>query len=313
MRHGLNDGTGHCRHPALRVVAIEEFAPLPLLVDRLHVVGDDGEQLVGQVARGQTGTLGTEYAVEEVGGTNRKRASVGLPVWGVASVSVYGQREFDGHFPSCAVRQVNRASCQQVGHAGTGVDVVAVVVLSVFRAVNGVGHTSPLGIVACALEASWQQTHLSVARDVSHSSANAHAVGRDGAVAIAEVVEHDTVTVVAALVELKRAEVNPCGAAHLLVDAELGRDALVPHRVMGIVDTALNGLVAHIDGIAACLWDVGIPGDGALGVGVVDGACLSGRTRLEGVLFLLVAALVEGKAGLAGGIPVVDAFGLLVS
>ena len=43
VRHGLDDGAGHARHAALGVVAVVEFAPLPLVVDVLHVVGDDGE------------------------------------------------------------------------------------------------------------------------------------------------------------------------------------------------------------------------------------------------------------------------------
>ena len=50
VRQGLNDSTGHCRHTALRVVAVVEFATLPLLVFVLYVVGDDGEQFVSQVA-----------------------------------------------------------------------------------------------------------------------------------------------------------------------------------------------------------------------------------------------------------------------
>ena len=50
VRHRLDDGTGHLRHTALGVVAVEEFAPLPLVVDGLHLVGDNGEQFVGEVA-----------------------------------------------------------------------------------------------------------------------------------------------------------------------------------------------------------------------------------------------------------------------
>ena len=99
----------------------------------------------------------------------------------------------------------------------------------------------------------------------------------------------------------------------MLVDAELSRDALVPYGIMGVVDAALNGLVTHVDGIVACLRNIGIPTDSALCIGVADGAGLAGCTSLEGILLLLVAAFVEGEAWLFGGIPVVDALGLLVS
>ena len=72
---------------------------------------------------------------------------MGLAVGGIAGIAVDGQGELDRHLYTCAVGQIARAPCQIVGHAGTSVDVVAIVVLTVFRTVDGIGHAGPLGIV----------------------------------------------------------------------------------------------------------------------------------------------------------------------
>ena len=119
------------------------------------------------------------------------------------------QRQFDRHLAPCAVRQIDGASSEIVGHTRTGIDIVAIIVLSVLGAIHGVGHASPLGIVARTLEAARQETHLALAPRIAHTATNAYTIGCDDAIAIAQVIKHDTVTIVIALVELERAEIHP--------------------------------------------------------------------------------------------------------
>ena len=80
VRHGLDDGAGHLRHTALRVVAIVEFAPLPLVVFLLDVVGDDGEQFVGQITRSQTAAACAQDTIEKIGGADGEGARMRLTV-----------------------------------------------------------------------------------------------------------------------------------------------------------------------------------------------------------------------------------------
>ena len=87
----------------------------------------------------------------------------------------------------------------------------------------------------------------------------------------------------------------------------------MPDGVMGIVDAALDGLIAHVDGIVASLRNGWIPSDGALHAGVADGSRLSGGTCFKGVLTLLVATFVEGKAGQGSRLPIEQTFGLSVA
>ena len=87
----------------------------------------------------------------------------------------------------------------------------------------------------------------------------------------------------------------------------------MPHGVVGVVDAALYGLVTYVDSILSWFRDGGIPDDGTLQMGIVDGTRLTGRTCLKGILTFLVAPLVEGKARYVGGIPVEDALGLLIA
>ena len=50
--------------------------------------------------------------------------------------------------------------------------------------------------------------------------------------------QHDTVAGTGACIEVEGAKIDPGGTTHLLVDAILGRDALMPDGIVGIVDAA---------------------------------------------------------------------------
>ena len=117
VRHRLDDGAGHLRHAALRVVAVEEFAALPLVVDGLHLVGDDSQQLVSEVTRGQSTAPCAEDTVVHKGGADGKGSCVCLAVSRIAGVAMYGQSEFYGNIAACRIWHVARASGEFVGHA----------------------------------------------------------------------------------------------------------------------------------------------------------------------------------------------------
>ena len=59
--------------------------------DILDVIGDDGEQFVGKVARSQTAASCAEDAVVKVGGADCEGACMRLTVSGIAGIAVYGQ------------------------------------------------------------------------------------------------------------------------------------------------------------------------------------------------------------------------------
>ena len=80
VRHGLNDGARHAGYTALRIVAIVEFSPLPLVVFLLDVVGDDGEQFVSQIAGSQTAAACAQDTIEKIGGADGEGARMRLTV-----------------------------------------------------------------------------------------------------------------------------------------------------------------------------------------------------------------------------------------
>ncbi len=74
-----------------------------------------------------------------------------MEVLSIASIAMNGKRQFDGHTQSCGVRNKGRTASQIVGHIGTHVDVVGIIVSTLATTIDGVGHTSPLGIVTGSL------------------------------------------------------------------------------------------------------------------------------------------------------------------
>ena len=116
-----------------------------------------------------------------------------------------------------------------------------------------------MGGVASTLQGSGQSADAAASLDVAHAAAEAYGVAGDNAATVAAMVgDDDAVEGVAALVEVERAEIDPCRATHLLVHTELRRLPLMPHDVVGIVDAPRQRLVADIDGIAARLGDDGL-------------------------------------------------------
>ena len=129
----------------------------------------------------------------------------------------------------------------------------------------------------------------------------------------AEIADDDAVAGSHASVEIESTQINPGGAAHLLVDTELGRNAFVPHGIVGVVDAAGNGLIAHIDGIASGLGKVGLIVHLAH---LVLGACHlshTGRSCREGILAVAIDAAVHREAGLRRRLPGITEIALLIA
>ena len=218
---------------------------------------------------------------------------------------MHGQGQLYGHSLAFGMGYVGRASCQPVGHQRAHVDVVGIVVLAVLRAIDIVRRTRPLGIVAGTLEGARHAACGAASRDVAHAASEAHGIGGHHPVVFAHVGEHHAVELVVALVELERAEIDPRGIAHLLVDAESSGLAFVPHHIFGIGHAVGQGLIAHVDGIAACLRKRGLIGHRAGFLLLARGSHHAGRTGLKGILAIEIDALVAGKARLGSVAPVV--------
>ena len=107
-----------------------------------------------------------------------------------------------------------------------------------------------------------------------------------------------TIEGVTALVEAERAQINPCRAAHLLIDAELCLLSLMPHGVVGVVDAARHSLIAHIDGVVSFFGNRGLIGN--LIVVRATAGCLrhTGCACYEGILTVYIRPIMKGKAGL---------------
>ena len=192
---------------------------------------------------------------------------------------------------SLAVGNIGRTSSQQGACQGTNVDVVTVVVLSALGAIDAEWYACPLAVVAGSFKAAWPSADLPATFYISHAASEAYGVGSNHtAVVAALVAKRHAVPLVAAFVKVERAEIDPCRTAHLLVDAELRLFALVPYGVVGIVNAALNGLVADIDGILACLGNGGLVGNGAVLRLVGCRLSHTGRAGLEGVLTVNIVA-----------------------
>ena len=202
----------------------------------------------------------------------------------VASIAMYGQRKFKGYAPSLTMRNVDRAAGKEVTGQGTCIDVVGIVVLSASGTIDAEWHTCPLTVVTSAFQTTRQLADIAATLNVSHSATEAHSIGRDHTVTVMALVgQRHTVPLVAALVEIEGTQVNPRGAAHLLVDTELSLLSLMPYGVVSIVDTAINGLIAHIDSVTASFGNSRLVGNHAvfrLAGGSLSHACRSCLKRI---------------------------------
>ena len=303
VRHGLEDGAGHGGQSRLGVVTVVKVAAHPVAVVVVQVGNLVVEQGLGKVVGCHAGLARVELAVVEVGGADGQRTVDAAAVRVETCVAVDGQREFDRDAAAVGVGHETGTAAQQVGHKRAYVDVVAVVVLALLRAVHLVGHAGPLGIVAGTLKGSGKLADEPEALYVAHAAAEADGIGGHHSVVGALVGYGDAVELAVARVEVEGAKIDPRRTAHLLVDMELGALAAVPDGVENIVDAVGKRGIADVDGVAASLLKVGLVGGqrvSRLGTGGLDHARCAGNER---VLAIGVGAAMEHKTGNGGRLP----------
>ena len=299
VRHGLEDGAGHLGQSCLGIVTVANLAHGPADAETgTDVLVGISEQLAGKVARHRARQLAVEHiAAVLLGGMDGQGTIDGSAVGMIACIAVNSQRQFDGNATPLAVRNIAGAARQQILRQRTHVDVVGIVVLSAFRTVHAEGHTGPLACVACRLQAAGHAAEFPATLDVTHATAEAHGIGRHHAVAMAALVgQHHAVPLVAALVEVEGSQIDPRASSHPLVHAELGLFAFVPHGVMGIVNAAVNSLIADVDGIASSLRYGWLVGNHAVLRFAGRRFGHAGRACRKGVLAVNIVAAMKGKA-----------------
>ena len=207
-----------------------------------------------------------------------------------------GQRQFYRNVTTNGIWCKNRTATKQVGHQGTHVEVVAIVVLAILATIYLVRHSCPLCIISCAFQTTGQSAGFAPSFYVTHTTAKADGISRDYAFVLAEVGYYDLVSFAASLVKIKCTQIDPCESAHLLVDLELSLLTLVVYGIESIVNTLCYSLIADVYSIASCFRDGGLIGDGALPGTVVRGFCHACRTGHEGIVLVLVSTLMHGKS-----------------
>lgn len=277
MGKGLDDGGGHFGTARLVVVLVPDGTGGPTDAETgLKVAAGILHELGGKTAGGFAGKArGVGGLTVGQGGADAQGTDEGSVLL-VARVAMDGQLEFDGHALAHFLGDVGGSACQPVDHAGTGVEVVVVVVGLIEAAHDAAGSASPLGVVAGGLQGSGQTAGRAASRDIAHAASEADGVGGHHALAATVVGEDDAVVGIAAAVEVERAEIDPGAAAHLLVDMEGRGLAFVIDGVFGVIDALGQGLIAHIDGVAAWLGKIGLIGGFGEALAALAGLHLAG-------------------------------------
>ena len=150
------------------------------------------------------------------------------------------------------VGSIDRTAQQVVGHERTHVDVVSIVISAFTPTVHLIRHTGPLRIIAGSLETARIAARGAASLYIAHTSAETDGIGRDNTIAVlTDVAQFNAVALRASALEIKRTEVDPCAAAHLLINTELRRLPLMPDGVACIIDTFVHRGIADVDGITA--------------------------------------------------------------
>ena len=192
--------------------------------------------------------------------------------------------------------------------------------------VDAVWHARPLHVVACSFEVAWVATRLAwyvelglplIARlrfggaiflgvgpdevavgsacYVAHAATEAYSVGCHHRVFVFRHVAQHHLTL-CSLVKGEGSEINPCTAAHLLVDRKLGLAVFVVDGVVCVGGTVGQCLVRHIHRIFAVDRHVGSPGDGALLAFLAYRVCHTERAFGKRILKVFIFGTQIGKA-----------------
>ena len=261
--HLEDDGRGH-GFARLAVVAVEHHATRPPAKQRTQVAVNLREHLIANVARDKAGGTAGEFAVGEIGRVNAQRADKGA-VGGVACIGVEGYAELKRYMKTRVAGHIGRAFGEIVLHERARIDVFGIVVCGALASVYFIRSTGPLYSVASGFEETGQAADCQgVATSyVAHSTPEAHGICGDNTAVVALVGERYAIVLTVASVEEEGAKINPCAAAHLLVDAETGALTSMAHGVKGIADAGGHSRIGHVNGIVAIFGDSRNPNDAA--------------------------------------------------
>ena len=312
VRECFKNSRRHFGASRFGIVAVPQIASNPFAVSGCEVLCYTIEQSICKACRHLPGCSRVEPPVVEVGGADGERPHQVSTLAVEAGIAVHGQREFYGHLLALQGWNEHRAARQPVCHERAHVDVVFIVVGSLLRAVNAVGGTGPLRIVASPLEGSGQLAHFAPPFYIAHATAKAHGIGGYEPVVAALVAHHHTVLFVKAGIEVEGAKVYPCAAAHLLVHTKVSGLPLVVNGVVCIGNAALNGLVAHIHGIAPFFFDVWLIGGHGQVFALGSGEQHACRAHGKGVLPVGEHTAGHSKPAHAGVHPGIAALGFAV-
>ena len=144
-------------------------------------------------------------------------------------------------------------------------------------------------------------TGMRAALDITHATTKAHSIGSNHTFMMSALIaEYDAIARTGALVEIEGAQIHPRRTAHLLINMKLGRNALMPYGIMGIIDTALYSLIAYIDSIATFFGNIGLIGYLTKLTTIATHLRLSGCSGLKGILVVYIGLRMIGKASRIG-------------
>ena len=298
MRQQFEQHRRRRRNARFVVGAIPQSAPAPFgFVGGADVADDLTHHQIGQVTRQVAAGTPFEAAAVLLCEVDAQRADR-LVVAAHAGVGVEGQRHVDGNVQTLFVGQPFGAAHERVDPVGARHVILLVVVEPLLLAVDRFGKSRPLQPIAGALAETGITARLAEivgilraelrsrrAGDVAHAAADLHGVGRHDAVLFRRAVAQRDQRRILSRREAECPQIDPCAAAHGLIDRETALATQMAHRVEGILRTAFDRLVGDVDCVFAARGQVGAPfGTALAAVGYgLHAAC---RPLRKGVLAL---------------------------
>ena len=190
---------------------------------------------------------------------------------------------------------------QPVGHKGTYINVLAIVVVTLFVTINFIRRSRPLSIIAGCLKSPRHSADGTSTLYITHAGTETHGIGSNDTAFGTFVGDNYAVRVAATGVEVECTKIDPCGAAALLIDDKIGGFALMPNGIVSIGNTPSQCRITDINGVVAGFGDVG---DVAyIAELLLCGYCLARRSCHKGILVVNVSAQMVGKAVATGIFP----------
>ena len=152
-----------------------------------------------------------------------------------------------------------------------------------------------MGGITRAFQITGQTADLAAARNVAHTTAEAHGIGAYHSFFPAFIAQYYHAVVVASFVESKSAEIYPCAAAYTLVYFKLSDTAVMEYKVFGIAHAVGQALIGNVYSIFSGFRDVGNP----LGKGFVFllfSLCKAGCTVMKRIFSFRVDTLLLCKS-----------------